>query len=116
MRRFIFPFRSWLLLSLLYVVLVVPLSVARDAATVTRVVDGDTLKITRKIEVSTLCATPSTRFDSLSLSKPRSLVTLANTADVVSNERQDSIDMPSLVASRKIGGTTNTPASLRDHR
>jgi micrococcal nuclease len=48
MQRFLFPFRPWLFLSLLYVVLLVPLAVARDAATVTRVVDGDTLEITLK--------------------------------------------------------------------
>lgn len=40
MRRFIVPF------SLLCVVLVVPLAIARDTATIRRVVDGDTLAIT----------------------------------------------------------------------
>lgn len=48
MRRFMFPFRPWLLLLLLYVFLVAYPAVARDAATVTRVVDGDTLEITLK--------------------------------------------------------------------
>ena len=41
-----FPSRPWLPLTLLCVLLVVPLSLARAPATVVRVVDGDTLEIT----------------------------------------------------------------------